>query len=115
MHSIMLLRTLNFLTGAQIRADAAEEKLRAGATHLAAAVEREAELCSRLLGSENLQGHANLALVQEEAAAAQKQLQLLQSSHEDLSAKFKEANNRCAVLQVLFGLLPKPRVMCTRD
>ena len=103
MHSIILLRSLYIPTGAQIRADAAEEKLREAASQLAAAEEREAELRSRLLDSDNMQGQA--ALAQEGAAAAQKQLQLLQSSHEDLSAKSKEASDRCAALQVLPGLL----------
>ena len=112
MHSIILLRSLYIPTGAQIRADAAEEKLREAASQLAAAEEREAELRSRLLDSDNMQGQA--ALAQEGAAAAQKQLQLLQSSHEDLSAKSKEASDRCAALQVLPGLPPNSCGTCTR-
>ena len=56
MHSVILLRFLYVLTGAQIRADAAEEKLREAASQLAAAEEREAELRSSLLDSDKHAG-----------------------------------------------------------
>lgn len=91
------------LAGAQIRADAAERKLRESAAQILAAQRLAAELKEQLKENQSTQSLTEGA--QQELTQAHQQLQLLQESHQDLSDSFNECSSRCTQLQVLLRLL----------
>ena len=104
MKRLVLLTWLTYNAGAQIRADAAEQKLKDAETQLRASGRREAELSARMLDSESKQG--NEANAQQELAKINKQVQLLQQSHQDLSDRYREASSTCSRFQDAYHSFP---------
>ena len=90
--------------GAQIRADAAEQKLKDAEAQLRASGQQEAELSAGMMGSDSRQGPE--ADAQQERAKIGKQMQLLQQSHQDLSDRYREASSTCSRLQVAYHFFP---------
>ena len=104
MKRLVLLTWLTYNAGAQIRADAAEQKLKDAEAQLRASGQQEAELSAGMMGSDSRQGPE--ADAQQERAKIGYQMQLLQQSHQDLSDRYREASSTCSRLQVAYHFFP---------